>query len=559
MSLWGVVTEPFSFRRAARDTAGVVWLTTVFWTLLLLVWSVVVPMFNGADEPQHIDISLDAAEMPLTGWFAADASNTMSERLGQISRSLGYFDEASIADPVAPLGRSSGQRTLEQAPPRDTRLTFDGLDGPANPQFGRVNQMTQHPPLYYRLQGLLITSWPGWEQQPADLVIAVMRVLSVIVVSPLPLLAAWTIRGLGFDRTTEAVAALGIVAVPQFAHLGSVVTNDSLLIGTGALVTLLLAHVATGDLSRRTAARVGVATLLAMLTKGVALVLPAAVLVAYWRGARIGAAPEGVSLATRLSRSWQPLAIAGGISSLALVWYVENALRFGSLQPSILAPVPPAEQGPLALFLSRAFEVQTRTFWGRTGWVETGVDTPTATIATVILLVLLAIGSVRLRTALSTVLLSPAVLAVAAVWYESYKVFGEPFGIRAVAGRYAAAGFLGIVVVAAIGIRRVLPQRLAPVVTLLTAAGFQGLVMAVSLVWFYGTPPQVTGPGTVQAAAQAMLAWAPWSPALVRGLVLITAGVGVLLVVAVLRTVTTPGGGEQEDHQRQEQREDIPA
>lgn len=554
----------FSFRVAARQTTRTVWLVVAVWVLLLALWSVLPPPFVAADEPQHIDLALDAVSIPLWEWVAPD-SDHMGPEILAAEEQLGYYDQLSIDNPQTPLERRVDGRSGEEAVPRDQRLTFADPGPSTGVGAGRINQMPQHPPLYYRLVALLLLVIPGWRDLPFDMVVGIMRMISVLLVAPLPLLAAWTARGLGQRRGVETVAVIAVLTVPQIAHLGSVVTNDSLLIVLGAAATMLLAQVIGGDVSRRTALRIGVVVLAAMLTKSFGLLLPVGVVAAYlaaWR--------QGHGTAYDIIRS---VGVAAAVSALASWWYVENVVRFGSVQPSVGGPRDAVVSGPAAQFLDRAGETLLKTFWGGFGWAETGFDATTATVLTIILLLLVVAGMWRRDSLHAATLLLPATLVVGITFVQSYASFTPQGGIRGIAGRYFATGMMGVVVLAAIGLARIIGRRhtdaqrapasastsvsdtVAAGLLLVAAAVVHGLAWLVALRYFWTVGPDDS---TIDAL-RALLSWNPWPPRIVQIVALLLVGSALGLGISLLADARTAHKTGDGDSRPEEQHKYVPA
>ena len=123
------------------------------------------------------------------------------------------------------------------------------------------------------------------------------------------------------------MAALIPLSVPTYLRTGASVTSDSLLVLVCTVLLALLVRVAWGDLSRRTAIWVGLVWSAAMLTKGFALALPPAIVLAYLLGARGG-------LAERVRTAWRPAAGSGGIgAALGGWWWIRNLIVYGAVQP----------------------------------------------------------------------------------------------------------------------------------------------------------------------------------------------------------------------------------
>ena len=218
------------------------------------------------------------------------------------------------------------RHVAEQAPDRGGRPGYDELR--VDRAGGPVNQMPQHPPLYYRLMSTgLRVERALLPDLSYDREFGLLRLANVALLAPLPLLCWWAARRLGLADVVGSTAALVPFAIPQLAHIGSTINNDNLLTLLTSCLIVLLAGVLRGDLSRRTAAGVGLVTGLALLTKAFALVLPLVVVAAYavgWRTTkRTRAAGEGLLLAGVLT------------AAVSAWWYLANLFRGDGLAPSV--------------------------------------------------------------------------------------------------------------------------------------------------------------------------------------------------------------------------------
>jgi small subunit ribosomal protein S36 len=471
-----------------------VWALTLLHGLLLVHWSMLVPTYHAPDEPAHVDQVFVARTG--SGWPAPD------ERFIS-SRILDSFDH-SFFDAHGPPkdGRS--------AAPRGRRPAFEDL-GPDVPTLS-ANQQSQHPPLYYAAVAAAVSATVvmaplqgGWAY---DQTVWLMRFYGgIVLLTPLPALAWLAARRLGAPPPAATTAAVIPLAVPQLTHIGSTVNNDNLLTLLVTVLTVLLAGVLAGDQTVRTGLRIGVTTAGALLTKGFALALPAVVAAAYavgWARTRAlaGLRAAGVALGVALA--------AGGW------WWLRNLVVHGTLQPedpryareaAEAAPAFAEWWGWFTMFMVRRF-------WGWFGWFEVALPAWIPWTATVLLVagVVLAFalrGAEPPSRPAQAVLLLPllGILAVVAVGgWAKFAHSGVPDGLQ---GRYLFPGLVAFSLVASVGYARALGRHarwLAPAVLVL--AGLLQLEGTwISLLRFWGV-----GHGEL-TSLRALLAWAPWPPA----------------------------------------------
>lgn len=221
--------------RTERWTIGSI---TAAFTLLLVVWALLTPLFQAPDELPHTGAVVAIATGE--GWPAPGALRVSNALLAA---------RAEVAT-TAPADRGTWAELVRAAP---------GASAGAD-------QMTQHPPTAYALAAVVLRM-VGFEDLRWDHVIVVLRLLDVALVAPLPMLVWAAGRRLTRSRRFGVVAAAALAAVPQLAQIGSSVTNDALVILLGAVVTWLAVQVATGDLRWRTTVALGAALGVLVATK----------------------------------------------------------------------------------------------------------------------------------------------------------------------------------------------------------------------------------------------------------------------------------------------------
>ena len=545
----------FSLRGLLADTRPVIWLITAVWTLLLCLWSVLPPIFSAPDEPQHIDTIVDSVGRSPLVWVTP-SGDRMSNAILEAQDRFGY----RTRDPQNPDlfldDRRLGGRTAAEAYPRDERPSVAELSAADRLPSSRLNQMYQHPPLYYRTAAWAVGVIPGWERMPLDVLVGIMRLLSVVVVAPLPLVMAGLARVLDGRPSLELAAALSPLLVPQLAHLGSVTSNDGLLFALTAFLLLLLARVYRGDVSRSTSTWVGATLLAAMLTKGFALFMPVAVVAAHVGSTRMSGVAPREALASLLR--------SAAIAALSLWWYGENLLRFGGVQPSVAAPPAADEHGSVVGWLGRAWITQTQTFWGRFGWAETGFGEATTTTLSIVAIVLVLIAIHRREGSLLTMLLLPGVLAIATTIGQSWTSWDTIGTIRAVHGRYFFISLAGLLLLMVMGLQRIVERwsslaRWSWLPVLVAGAWLHASSWLTAVEYFWTTPeaPSLADGG------RALLAWQPWPPLLVQGTAVALGLLGVetlrRLVVASRTTDCATTGPSDEQHQAEDEEHHVPA
>ena len=441
----GTAPEP-----ATRPPAFV-WALVALHVTVMLMCSLLYPATYGYDEPQHVDLAYAySKELHLY----APGERRVAAGVAKTQRGPSYPPRRSFSD-IVPQ-------------PRGQRPSLDEQGGSRQLRGGLPNQLVEHPPLYYLL-GAAVLRFPGVGGLPFDQQLWLLRLLSVLLLAPLPLLAWAAARALLGAGPPALAAAVLPVTVPGLSRVGGSFSNDTLLVLLGAVLVWLLARVLAGDLRVRIGVLVGATLVAALLTKGFALVLPPVVLAAY----AVAALRQGRG--ARLRRAAVPGLAALGIGGLGLLWWLRNLVLFGAVQPNgfgadlyqrILGPPRPG--GTPEQFAVGFSRLMARRVWGGIGLPERPLLAVGLCYAWAVALALLvAVGLLagaggRWGRSALVVLTLPVVLTAAIVAYQSWGLF-HSHGSRliGVQARYLYLGLTGLGVAFAAGLRRVVPGRAA--------------------------------------------------------------------------------------------------
>src|SRR5829696_244465 len=495
-----------------------VWWTTASWIALLLGYSLLVPTYRGPDEPQHVDLA------------------------DHVSRELDYpaWDERRLdpglvrATRLAGFGRDELEFTSAGAVPRDERPSVDELRDP--PRSTGRNQLPQHPPLYYTVVGgvdhVVDAVLPGHLFGSYDQQAWLYRLLSVVMVAPLPLVTWAVAHGLGLPEPVGVASALVPFCIPQLAHIGSVANNDDLLMLLFWLVTPLVVRFARGRLAIEPVVLAGLVSGLALLTKGQALVMPLWVLGALalgfrraradrWRIARVVGAYLGTTL------------LAGGW------WWFRNLVRYGELAPSIEYARFDVTQGRdtgITRFAHASAYYTNRRFWGDFGWIDVALPSRAIVAATVVAIValVLALRPRAFGVALATrlVMLASLVLLMAFTCYASYRLFSRSGNLPLMQGRYWFGSLAAVSVLLAMGLAALLPsrERWLPLAVAAMAIAMQVTAVRTLVGFYWGTP----GASTTERLS-ALVAWSP----IPGEAVTVGAAIGTVVFAATVGTLAT--------------------
>lgn len=471
---------------------------------LLLTWSVVVPTFRAPDEHVHHDFVRHLT----TTWAYPDYDGLDVSR-----RTL----DALGTSPAFPA--HAGAVGEDQAMHRNDRPGWDDL-GP-DVRNGPPNQMPMHPPLYYEAAGAALRAIDGDGAAPLDRAVWQLRLLNVLIMAPLPLIAAAVARRFSSSTAVGLSAAAGVLAVPQLTHIGASVSNDPLMIVLGSLALLGAAHLATGDRRWGTAAATGLLAGLALFTKGFAMPLVPAIALAcllpLWTGRRGGttaataesqpgdaslsserpastpgadpaptSSPEHLRSGRQQTSRWDSLprqhapadrsrmdrpaalsanAVVGQsalVAVLALVfggwWWVRNVIVHGTPQPGVrLRDRVPDVELDVLRFAGDFSERIVTSFWGRFGWFEAHL--PFGLSVAMTALVVIAVIAACWGSWSRLVLAIPPLVATAMVLSAGWGAFKKTGVSYATQGRYLFTGIVGVTVLVAIGIARLARGR----------------------------------------------------------------------------------------------------
>jgi small subunit ribosomal protein S36 len=512
-----------------RRVPLVVWVLVALNGALLCLYSLLFPPYTGFDEPQHVDMVIHVARGETWPWPAPGAL-PLSLAVANSSNPV-YFGPISVKP-----------YTNDVYPNRGNRKTIRELGVPAptvhgvKPVLNFPNQMVQHPPAYYALDALVLKAWPGnFNDMPYDEVVSLLRLLSIVLVAPLPLLV-WNALDVVAEPPVAVTGAVFSIAVPGLTRVGSNVQNDNLLILAVSALLVALLRVGLGDLTTKTAVAVGSLTALALFTKGFALVLPPVVLAAY------ALHHQGWRL------PWKPLIYAVGIGGvLGGPWYLMNIIRFGHIQTEGLGKAadkifrmpPNNDPHPLGGYVTHTAGLLNRRFWGAIG-ITDKPSLPLAlgwalTIAVTGLVVRGVVVAHTRRGALCTVLL-PVPLMLGLIVAGSIHWWHFNGQLPGVQGRYLYPGMLGTIVVVSIGLCSLLGSRanLGPMLAFVAFVVLQ--VWALEIIFrSYWMPGH-----DVDAGLHGIFHWSPWPPVVTALPVLGVAFFGVWAFALVLGAALRP-------------------
>jgi small subunit ribosomal protein S36 len=521
------------------------WLVTALWLALLLGASLLWPMSYGLDEPQHIDMAYDYAAHPFTFYGPGQLPLSLAD-VGMQHALPGYPPRTRFA--VVPI------------PARPDRPTFTQLGGHAFEKGGQPNQMDQHPPLYYWLEAAVL-SLPGVSGLAWDLQVWLMRLLSVVIMAPVPLLcwsSARRVLAAPFGRLRpESAARLAVLAaalpltIPDLVRDGSSVDNDTLLLLATSVILWGLTRVITGDTRLRSAAIISAALAVALWTKGFALALPPIILVAYLLAPRQGDRRPGVVRAV-----WKPVAVVAVGGAIGSIWWIRNVVDYHTVQPDGFGSYvnviygPPDHKGTLSHFISPFLDGFIYRIWGEVGLPDLPSPGPliiygwffVALIGVVAALTVK--GRPGRRRRLGALALAP--LAYFGIAFEgSYSTFRTwaDVGVRADQGRYIFGGVVVLATLFAVGWFELARPRFHGRLALLVVTGALVTNAATWLLilrsWYQPVTNSGYGSGT-SLALHALLRWSP-TPEVVTILL-----VGVLPVVAGLACLVAVGRAARE-------------
>jgi 4-amino-4-deoxy-L-arabinose transferase-like glycosyltransferase len=511
----------------------VVWLILLANLVVLGAYAVMLPAYRSPDEPFHFAlVRLVEQTDAYPNWNDAVFDPHVVTSLG-----LDKFET------------QSAHLTKDQAVPRSKRPSFSQIAPAAQPGF---NIEAQHPPLYYVViaAGLRESQavmpfhlLRAWDQE-----MVAARLLSALLIAPIPLLVWLTAKRLRLSTPAALTATLVPLAIPQLQFIGASVNNDDMLALLAAALTYLVVRIATGDTRTRTIVLAGVVTGLALLAKAFAYVFPIWVLVAIAVGRtrgreRIKLRDVGIFLGVAFA--------SGGW------WYARSLVEFGSLNPSLDVARFPHLQGFKPNW-PNWFHVALRTLnytsWANFGWYDTHVAYVVSVIAVAVLgaAILIAFFAPRRTSSSATptsptraslptrtavlLLLAPLFLVGAEVIEAAGHTYAYSGQLPGLQGRYlfsAVAGLAVIVGIAVAVIGRYAPRiaKWCPIVMLALIATMHVLSVRVIFNFWWGA----TNASFVERL-QAFAAWCPWSPVWLATATIVGVGAIVTMVVAVVRT-----------------------
>jgi small subunit ribosomal protein S36 len=448
------VEGPLSVRRLLAATPRSVWALVVLQVCLGLLYGVAVPVLHGPDEYAHVDRVL--------GTPLATEDPGISDRAMEAAARVGL--QPGQGPVVAPVRADD---VVVPAPAADRPRWEDLGDGTTAVE---VSQAWDHPVTHYAAVAAVdralqaVAPADRWDERVGRL-----RAVHALLLAVVPWAAFWLALRLTRSRGTGLGAALACLALPMVAQTGAIVNNDASVAALGAVCLLALGWVVTGDDSRAAAWWSGGAGGLATATKVFGVAAPAWVL----------AAAVGARLDPRTRRWprpawWGHAAVAGLV--LGAWWPLAQLVRTGTLAPRRYTyPVVEDVDASVVAWLGEVVRRIPETFVGSLGLEQFPAPVAVTIVTSLLLLAAGALGVVVLR-ARSLPLLAPSATALVMMAYASWGAYTRSALASGLRGRYLLVGLVGIVVLVAVGVRRITSE-----VGTVVAVAVAGVVLHVVL------------------------------------------------------------------------------
>jgi hypothetical protein len=529
-----------------------VWTATALHLGVMIIFTLLYPAYFGFDESGHV-------------------SRVMGAQHGDL------YPVPGVDSYVVGVNDSYQMFTVKDQPPfiaylplpRADRPSFISLGGgTSEPEPAAVpNQLAQHPPGYYALAAGVLDAIPDAPHLAWDQTVGLLRLLDVLFLLPLPYLC-WALARRYTRSRIALAAAFAPILLPAFERLGGSVNNDDLLILLTSVFLLQVAKAMDGDTRIRVAVTMGVSLILALLTKGFALVLPPVAVLAYliaWRRNRTPFPQWPVRI----------VVLSGAIGGL---WWLRNLNVYGSVQPAGLTkaqanvvwpPLPRGTTEHLSTYAHHVLDRMTTDVWGALGLtVPPSLPGWITFVASVLAIALILLGFVatfagrrgggtqdeptgrhagppqRVPAVDLLMLLLPTVLVVVPLLFHGWSDYSRTGQLIGIQGRYLYPGFVGLVAIAAVGADLViglLPpavERFVPVVTCVLAIAIEvtaGCVVLSKLWLRQGSPLSAN----ISRVAHAVGTNSPWPGAITLAML----GFVTLSALAALAVASTADRG----------------
>lgn len=417
-----------------RQFIGASVIITVALMFLQFAWAMATPAFRGPDEPVHVNSVMRVAT---TGTWPKAGEADIDPVVIDAAREAGLiFPKANSFSSVNRYRLHYTERNegrprvdLAQITPPTERSSFGIVKG-ENPGATVVDQMSQHPPLYYGIAAGVVKTFHLWNA-PWDTVVYTLRMLSIIILLPVTPCFIYTARRLGASQPWALAAGLIPAMIPQFYHITTLVTNDVLAASLGAFVMAALVTAGTEPISRRTIMLVGGSLGLALWSKGQILVFGLPLILVF------ALRPEPWRVRARA------ILASGTMSLLIGWWWLVNIVRYHTVQPGGYPQVYPdswdPSQADAGYFFSHALRAYNDSFWTAFGWLEVTFPILLGALLTLLAAATFTLGALKSTApatafAMGSTSIGLLALLLGQAWFGSYLPGGSLSGLQ---GRYA--------------------------------------------------------------------------------------------------------------------------
>ncbi|RPE79064.1 MULTISPECIES: DUF2142 domain-containing protein [unclassified Frondihabitans] len=497
-------------KRPLADRASTMWLVTAAFGLVLVFWAVLTPLYGAPDEIAHVDSAIRVAQVHT--WPAPGEAHYLS------GVTYTKFGELQLRN--------------------DQRSTFAEIFADRPGISPGIDQMTQHPPLFY-LMAAVVLKLVHFMDLRWDIVVMILRYFDILLVLPLPWLVFASVKRALKSPKIALLGAVSLFFVPQLQQIVSAVSNDSLAVLLGAVTAWLMIRFLTGAQRVRDVVFVSIALGLFLLTKGTAV--PAVPFVAL--GLLFARRVVPVGWGRRILDTLLGGAVAGVIGGW---WFVRNIVLYHDIQPSGLAGQRPTITWPegegrdLGNYMQAFWDTVTGSFWGRFGGLQYPMTPYLTDLLTAVSLLVVAAFAFRRGAFRRDALLiaSFPVVTLLLLIANTWRVYGRTALVYGVQGRYFYIAIVALIVISAIAWSRAVVE---PKTKLLAA---RAVVIGAPAVTVYGLSLEYRG-----AYEKLHLAFHPdgaytWAyssavgPHWIALVVALTAVVGLVAVIWCFRAVS---------------------